>query len=201
MGSAWKALQAADFVGGELCCPAATPSALGGMWAVGGGLGCHLGIAPALLSTRRSCRACHRGPAISPSPHYSEGRRALAQADFLCENNRVCISSVHLSGWNTVSWLILKWDITRFPYVNLLVRDGTPCCSNLPMVSVSSFSHLLLFSLALKFHCSGQEWHLCLKAKAYGKDSLGIWCLPDTESSAGGFTGLLRQSDSLVPFA
>lgn len=138
---------------------------------------------PVPLSTTRSRRVRCRGPAISHSPSppsHRGGRRALAQADFLYEDNWVCISLVHLSGWNTVSWLILKWNLTPFAYVNsLLVRDGTLSCSNLPAVSVSAFS-LPLLSIALNSPCAAvvrndtRVW----KQKLTAKEAWGYGACP-----------------------
>lgn len=145
-------------------------------------------------------RALLRSPDISPSPSYREGRRALAQADFF------------LWGWmgmylfSSSFWVkhcFLTAFEVRYNTLSLCELAGERWHPMLLKFANGSSVHLLSssFSLTLKSHCSGQEWHLCLKAKAYGKDSLGIWCFSDTDSSAEGSTGLLRQSVSLVPFA
>jgi len=149
---------------GKLCCHAATPAALARRGVRGGGLG----VSPGGQRCHPSLSAIPH----SPSPSHRGERRLSTPADFLCEDDWVHISLVHLSGWNPVSWLIFKWNRTPFTYVNLLLaRDGTLSCSNLPVVSAPTFS-LPLFSLALKYHCvvvvknDAWVWQQKLVAKA-----------------------------------
>lgn len=164
-------------LGGALRSWCSTHSA-GSPGARGGRLGVSPGVLlPAPLSTPGSLQVPWPDHLTQSQPQ--RGKEGVGTDNFLYADNWVCISLVLLSGWNAVSWLIMKWSTTCSVYMNLLLVRA---CSDSPAVSMSITS-LPFSSLALKSCCLAEVRN---DSQVLGQRLVWVWCM----------TGLLQQGGS-----